>query len=86
MKFDEDMRSAMQDRWRSVDRDSQNRNGEADYVRELEVDDGRVRFAVDRSDLDRAMADLSGLGIEDLTVAPASLEDMFLREYQRAGS
>ena len=59
---------------------------EADYVRELEVDDGRVRFAVDRSDLDRAMADLSGLGIEDLTVAPASLEDMFLREYQRAGS
>ena len=33
MKFDEDMRSAMQDRRRSVDRDSQNRNGEADYVR-----------------------------------------------------
>lgn len=32
------------------------------------------------------MADLSGLGIEDLTVAPASLEDLFLREYQRAGS
>ncbi|CAN3130237.1 ABC transporter ATP-binding protein [Mycobacterium sp. smrl_JER01] len=55
------------------------------YVHDLCTDDGRLRFSVDRDDLDRAMADLSGLGIEELTVAPASLEDMFLREYQGVG-
>ena len=59
------------------------RLGEAHYIREFGVEDGQVRFSVDRSDLDRAMADLTGLGIEELTVAPASLEDLFLREYQR---
>ena len=31
------------------------------------------------------MAQLTDLGIIDLTVTPASLEDMFLREYQGAG-
>lgn len=58
---------------------------QAPYVRDLRTDAGRLRFSVDRDDLDRAMADLSRLGIDDLTVAPASLEDMFLREYQGAG-
>jgi ABC-2 type transport system ATP-binding protein len=29
------------------------------------------------------MEHLTDLGIVELTVAPASLEDMFLREYQR---
>lgn len=58
---------------------------QAPYVRELRVDDGQVQFSVDRADLDRAMADLGDLGIEELTVAPASLEDMFLREYQGVG-
>ncbi|MDY6996343.1 MAG: ABC transporter ATP-binding protein [Actinomycetota bacterium] len=56
--------------------------GEADYVRDLHIEDGHVRFSVDRTDLDRAMSDLTGLGIEELTVAPASLEELFLREYQ----
>ena len=60
--------------------------GDAEYVREFGVEDGQVRFSVDRTDLDRAMADLTGLGIEELTVAPASLEDLFLREYQRTGA
>jgi ABC-2 type transport system ATP-binding protein len=54
----------------------------APYVHDLRTDDGTVRFSVDRDDLDRAMSDLAGLGITELTVAPASLEDMFLREYQ----
>lgn len=62
------------------------RLGEANYVREFGVEDGQVRFSVDRTDLDRAMADLTELGIEELTVAPASLEDLFLREYQRTGA
>ncbi|QZT61586.1 ABC transporter ATP-binding protein [Mycolicibacterium austroafricanum] len=58
---------------------------QASYVHDLRSDDGHLRFSVNRDDLDRAMADLSGLGIDELTVAPASLEDMFLREYQGAG-
>ena len=43
----------------------------------------RARFSVDRADLDFTMEHLTDLGIEELTVPPASLEDMFLREYQR---
>lgn len=54
----------------------------APYVYDLRAQDDRLHFSVDRDDLDRAMSDLTGLGIEELTVAPASLEDMFLREYQ----
>ncbi len=54
----------------------------ADYVNDFVVEDGHVRFSVDRNHLDRAMSDLAHLGIEELTVAPASLEDLFLREYQ----
>lgn len=56
------------------------------YVHDLRADDGLWRFSVDRDDLDRAMSDLATQGIDELTVAPASLEDMFLREYHGAGS
>jgi ABC-2 type transport system ATP-binding protein len=52
------------------------------FVQDLSIRDGHYVFSVDRNDLDRAMALLTELGIIDLTVAPASLEDMFLREYQ----
>ena len=44
----------------------------------------RLRFSVDRTELDRAMAQLTELGIVELKVTPASLEDLFLREYQGA--
>jgi ABC-2 type transport system ATP-binding protein len=53
------------------------------YVHDFDTQDGRARFSVDRADLDFTMEHLTDLGIEELTVAPASLEDMFLREYQR---
>lgn len=52
-----------------------------DYVHDVRVDDGVVTFAVDRGDLDETMVRIVGLGIDELTVAPASLEDVFLREY-----
>ena len=52
-----------------------------DYVHDVRVDDGVVTFAVDRGDLDETMLRIAGLGIDELTVAPASLEDVFLREY-----
>jgi ABC-2 type transport system ATP-binding protein len=52
------------------------------YVHDFARQNGQVRFSVDRADLDRTMEQLTDLGIEELTVTPASLEDMFLREYQ----
>ncbi|WP_019970890.1 ABC transporter ATP-binding protein [Mycobacterium sp. 141] len=56
------------------------------YVHDFAVADGHYRFSVDRSDLDRTMVELAELGIRDLSVTPASLEDLFLREYQRVSS
>jgi ABC-2 type transport system ATP-binding protein len=58
---------------------------QAPFIHDFTRHDGQVSFSVDRDDLDRAMNELSTLGIKDLVVAPASLEDMFLREYQGAG-
>lgn len=55
------------------------------FVHDFSVADGHYVFSVDRADLDRAMKVLTELGIIDLTVTPASLEDMFLREYQEPG-
>lgn len=52
------------------------------HVHDFDARDGASRFTVDRSDLDSTMGRLTELGIEELTVTPASLEDMFLREYQ----
>lgn len=54
------------------------------YVHDFTSRDGTVSFSVDRNDLEFALEHLTDLGIADLTVAPASLEDMFLREYQGA--
>jgi polyether ionophore transport system ATP-binding protein len=54
------------------------------FVHDFSIDDGHYVFSVDRNDLDHAMGLLTNLGIIDLTVTPASLEDMFLREYQGA--
>ena len=56
----------------------------APFVRDFSIHDGHYSFSVDRHDLDHVMAQLKDLGIIDLTVTPASLEDMFLREYQGA--
>jgi ABC-2 type transport system ATP-binding protein len=57
----------------------------APYVHDFATENGAVRFSVDRTDLDRAMSQLTQLGIDELSVFPASLEDMFLREYHGAG-
>jgi ABC-2 type transport system ATP-binding protein len=54
----------------------------APFVHDLSEQDGMATFAVDRAELDRAMGQLTDLGIEELSVFPASLEDLFLREYQ----
>jgi ABC-2 type transport system ATP-binding protein len=54
----------------------------AAFVHDFAATDGVSTFSVDRVDLDRAMDRLTDLGIDELSVFPASLEDMFLREYQ----
>jgi len=54
------------------------------YVHDFTGQDAYVRFSVDRNDLDFVIEHLAELGIEELTVTPASLEDLFLREYQGA--
>jgi ABC-2 type transport system ATP-binding protein len=54
------------------------------FVHDFAINDGHYTFSVDRNELDRAMGELTDLGILDLTVTPASLEDLFLREYQGA--
>ncbi|BBY14697.1 ABC transporter ATP-binding protein [Mycolicibacterium litorale] len=56
----------------------------APFVHDFTAVDGGARFSVDRRDLDAAMTRLTDLGIAELTVTPASLEDMFLREYSGA--
>lgn len=53
-------------------------------VHDAHVRDGQVRFSVEREQLEHTMARLTHLGVVDLTVTPASLEDLFLREYQGA--
>jgi ABC-2 type transport system ATP-binding protein len=52
------------------------------YVHDFTSEHGVTKFSVDRGDLDFTMDHLTELGIEEMTVTPASLEDMFLREYQ----
>ncbi len=52
------------------------------FVHDFSAHDGQISFSVDRADLDATMDRLAGLGIDELAVAPASLEDLFLREYQ----
>jgi ABC-2 type transport system ATP-binding protein len=54
----------------------------APFVHDFADQDGVSTFSVDREDLDATMDRLTDLGIAELSVFPASLEDMFLREYQ----
>lgn len=51
-------------------------------VHDLQVDDQRVRFAVDTARLDDAIQYLSRLGIRSLTSQPPTLEELFLRHYR----
>ena len=53
-------------------------------LHDVNVHGGQIRFTVGRDALDATMAHLTQLGIADLTVTPASLEDLFLREYRSA--
>jgi ABC-2 type transport system ATP-binding protein len=53
-------------------------------VHDLVADAAHVRFACDNSQLEAVMAELVKLGIEALTCAPPSLEQLFLSHYSQA--
>jgi ABC-2 type transport system ATP-binding protein len=50
-------------------------------IHNLQVTDGRVRFAVDGEHLDDAVRALSQFGIQSLTSHPPTLEELMLRHY-----
>lgn len=55
-----------------------NRLRELAFLHDFAIQDGQISFSVDRADLDITMDRLAALGIDELAVAPASLEDLFL--------
>lgn len=50
-------------------------------VHELAVDEGRFRFQVEDHNLDDVLRVLPDMGVQNLTITPPSLEDLFLRHY-----
>ncbi|WP_394554248.1 ATP-binding cassette domain-containing protein [Agromyces sp. MMS24-JH15] len=50
-------------------------------IHDLVIDEGRVRFTVDSDRVSDFLPDLGRLSVQGLTVAPPSLEDLFLRHY-----
>ncbi len=59
---------------------------ELEGVTDASLDGARLTASVERDGLNRAMATLSRYGITQLTVAPPSLEDLFLRAYHEGGT
>ncbi|MEV0622071.1 ABC transporter ATP-binding protein [Nonomuraea sp. NPDC050404] len=53
-------------------------------VHGLRADGGRVRFSVDAAALDEALRRLSTAGVRSLVSRPPTLEELFLRHYDRA--
>ncbi|MCD5418757.1 ABC transporter ATP-binding protein [Rhodococcus pyridinivorans] len=50
-------------------------------VHDLSTDDGRLAFDVDNTALAPVLQELAGLGVENLTITPPSLEELFMRHY-----
>ena len=50
-------------------------------VHDLTVDDGYLRFDVDNTHVNALLRLLADAGVENLTIAPPSLEELFLRHY-----
>jgi ABC-2 type transport system ATP-binding protein len=52
-------------------------------VHDLRLDDHRVRFDVDTDALEPALRTLVGVGVRSLVSQPPTLEELFLRQYQK---
>jgi ABC-2 type transport system ATP-binding protein len=55
-------------------------------VHDLQAQNGQVRFHVDPGALDAALRELTGAGVRSLVSRPPTLEELFLRHYDRAGA
>ena len=55
-------------------------------VHDLRTENGRVHFDVDTDALEPALRTLVQVGVRSLVSQPPSLEELFLRQYQRVGS
>jgi ABC-2 type transport system ATP-binding protein len=54
-------------------------------VHDLSAENGRVRFDVDAAALDQALRQLTAAGVRSLVSQPPTVEELFLRHYQRTG-
>jgi ABC-2 type transport system ATP-binding protein len=54
-------------------------------VHDLKAEGGRVRFDVDTAALDAVLRHLTDAGVRGLVSRPATLEELFLRHYDRVG-
>ena len=50
-------------------------------VHNLSLEDGYLRFDVDNAQVNSILAVLAAAGVQNLTIAPPSLEELFLRHY-----
>jgi ABC-2 type transport system ATP-binding protein len=55
-------------------------------VHNLRTENGRVRFDVDAEALDPALRQLTAVGVRSLVSQPPTLEELFLRQYDRNGA
>jgi ABC-2 type transport system ATP-binding protein len=55
-------------------------------VHDLQAQNGQVRSHVDPGALDAALRELTGAGVRSLVSQPPTLEELFLRHYDRAGT
>ncbi|WP_433086401.1 ATP-binding cassette domain-containing protein [Dactylosporangium sp. CA-052675] len=58
--------------------------GELAGVHDLRAHNGTVRFSVDNAELDTVLRRLTAAGVRGLTSTPPTLEELFLRHYDRA--
>lgn len=58
----------------------------AEGVHNLSAEDGYLRFDVDNARVNEVLLLLAGAGVENLTITPPSLEELFLRHYGDAGA
>ncbi|WP_433059995.1 ATP-binding cassette domain-containing protein [Dactylosporangium sp. CS-033363] len=58
--------------------------GDLAGVHDLQTSNGSIRFSVDNAELDPVLRKLTAIGVRGLTSTPPTLEEIFLRHYDRS--
>ncbi|WP_433218944.1 ATP-binding cassette domain-containing protein [Dactylosporangium sp. CS-047395] len=58
--------------------------GDLAGVHDLQTANGSIRFSVDNAELDPVLRKLTAIGVRGLTSTPPTLEEIFLRHYDRS--